>query len=211
MSDGHSNTKKLLIGIAFLVVVTLIGLHLGYGPRWYQGYAPIQPIPFSHRIHAGKYHLPCLYCHGSAEYSSFSAVPGLETCMNCHKSVKTDSPWIKMIKKHYDKNIPIKWVKVHVLPDFVSFNHSPHIRAGLQCQTCHGPIQTMDVVYQYAPLNMGWCVDCHRNTNHLTKERISLLTKKIKMQGGPQPKWVQWIGGWPQIHNADTSCSTCHY
>jgi hypothetical protein len=209
MSDTEaSHVGKIILGLAVLTVVILIGLHLGFGPRWYQGYAPEQPIPFSHQLHAGQYNIPCLYCHGSAERTAFSAVPGLETCMNCHHAVKVDSPWIQKVKKHYDEGTPIPWVKVHVLPDFVQFNHRPHIAAGVECQTCHGAVEKMEKVYQAKQLSMGWCMDCHRNNDYLTDHRVEVLTK---LEGEPQPEWMEWIGGHPEIHNADISCSTCHY
>lgn len=213
MSGEHmsSNMKKLIVGLGVLTALILVGLHLAYGPRWYQGYGPAQPIPFSHQRHAGQFKIPCLYCHVTAEYTAFSSIPGLETCMNCHHAVKTDSPWIQEVAKHYEENKPIEWVKVHVLPDFVHFNHRAHVSAGVECRTCHGPVEQMSRVYQYSKLTMGWCMDCHRNTNYVTPQRRELLTKLQTLKGGPQPEWVQWIGGQAEIHNADVSCSTCHY
>lgn len=215
MSNSHDSSgsaKLILGGLAVLTVVALVALHLGFGPRWYQGYGPEQPIPFSHKLHAGQYKIPCGYCHSSAEKAQFSAVPGLETCMNCHNVVKPESPHIKKITNAYKSGQPIRWVKVHVLPDFVHFNHRAHVSAGVACETCHGKVEEMEQVYQHAPLSMGWCMDCHRNDDYLTEHRRELLEKQIAMSDeGPQPEWVQWIGGHPQIHNADVSCSTCHY
>lgn len=214
MSEEGGENKRLqkaiLLGIVVLVVLCLVGLHLGYGPRWYQGYQPEQPIPFSHALHAGQYKIPCLYCHSSAEYSEFAAVPGLETCMNCHSQVKLDSPWIQELREAYEKNEPIEWVQVHVLPDFVHFNHRAHVAAGLACQECHGPVEEMEKVYQWAPLNMGWCMECHRNDNHVTGMRREFLTKKLEMQENGLPL-LNSVLGHPPIHNADGSCSVCHY
>jgi len=132
------------------------------------GYKPTQPIPFSHKLHAGKHHLPCQYCHSSARRSIAAGIPPLNTCMGCHKIVKTDSPYIKEITEHYKNNQPMKWVKVHDLPDFVRFSHKIHVNAGLACQQCHGPIQKMDVVEQVAPLQMGWCIGCHKERHAKT-------------------------------------------
>jgi hypothetical protein len=216
MSDNHDEgnsgilAKALIAGFAAFCLVTLILLHLAFGPRWYEGYAPTQPIPFSHAQHAGLYQIPCLYCHPTAEYAAFSAVPGVDTCMNCHNMVKTDSPHIQKIAEAYETGVAIPWVKVHVLPDFVHFNHRAHIAAGVACETCHGPVEEMDVVYQWAPLSMGWCMDCHRNDDYLTESRISVQEEGIEMRGGPLPEWHQLIGQ-KEIHNADVSCSTCHY
>ncbi|TVQ76429.1 MAG: cytochrome C [Bradymonadales bacterium] len=209
--QGSDNLAKLLlVGFGLFVVGSLIALHLAYGPRWYQGYAPVQPIPFSHALHAGEYQIPCLYCHPSAEYAAFSAAPGLDTCMSCHNAVALDSPYIQKLTEHYEKQIPIPWVKVHVLPDFVHFNHRAHVAAGVACETCHGPVEEMEVVYQWAALSMGWCMDCHRNDDYLTDSRVALLEEEIELLGGPRPRWHEWIGQ-KQIHNADVSCSTCHY
>lgn len=215
---SDSQLKKKLLPLAILgavvglgVLVYLAGLVLGYSPQWYQNYAPAQPIPFSHKLHAGQYKVPCVYCHGAAEYTAHAEVPGVEVCMNCHVAVKTDSPWIKQIKEAYDTNKPIQWVKIHVLPDFVHFNHKRHIAAGVECQKCHGPVQDMERVYQYSGLNMGWCIDCHRNNNYLgpSREKWSEAKKALETKG-EQPIWSKMLSH-PDPHNADVSCSTCHY
>ena len=208
-AEGRS-VKPIILGLVVLTILTLIGLYLGFGPRWYRGYQPPQPIPFSHALHSGTYKIPCLYCHGSAEYAEFSEVPGLETCMTCHTQVAKESPWIQKMKAHYEAGQPVPWVKVHVLPDFVHFNHRAHVAAGVACETCHGPVETMEVVYQWADLSMGWCMDCHRNDTNLTPHREWFLNAKLEMQGGKKPWWYEVIGQ-KQIHNADVSCSTCHY
>ena len=132
------------------------------------GYKPEQPIPFSHKLHAGKNEIPCQYCHSAARRSSSAGIPPLNTCMGCHRLVATDKPNIKKVAEHYKNNDPIKWVKVHDLPDFVRFPHKIHVTnkadggAGIECQECHGKVQEMDVVEQVAPLQMGWCIGCHK-------------------------------------------------
>lgn len=126
------------------------------------GYDPVQPIPFSHKIHAGQYHIACLYCHTNAVRGRHATVPSLNICMNCHIQVDTSNKYIQEIQQHYAKGIPIVWKKVNMLPDFVHFNHAPHIKHGFKCQTCHGPIETMSRVYQVPDLSMGWCIHCHR-------------------------------------------------
>jgi hypothetical protein len=125
-------------------------------------YSPEQPIPFQHSLHAGKYTIPCLYCHTNVTESRHATVPSLNICMNCHVAVKTSSPWIKKLREHYEAGIAIPWVKVHMLPDFVMFQHPPHIKHGVACQTCHGPVETMDRIRQAKDLSMGWCINCHR-------------------------------------------------
>lgn len=127
------------------------------------GYKPTQPIPFSHKLHAGDKKIPCQYCHSAARRSASAGIPPLNTCMGCHKLVATDKPDIQNITDHYKKNQPMEWVKVHDLPDFVRFSHKIHVTgAGLSCQGCHGPVETMSVVEQVAPLQMGWCIGCHK-------------------------------------------------
>ncbi len=213
--EGHDHSekvimKKLILATTVLTVVAGVALYLWFMPGYYQNYAPEQPIPFSHQRHAGQFQIPCLYCHGSAEYAEFASVPGLETCMNCHTMVLPNSPWIQQVKKAYDEKKPIAWVKVHVLPDFVYFNHSRHVSAGVQCQTCHGPVETMEKVYQFSKLNMGWCIDCHRNNNYLTPSRIEFAKKRDEMRGAEPMNPVLQAMSHPDPHNADISCSTCH-
>jgi cytochrome c2 len=143
----------------------------------HQGYQPEQPIHFPHDLHAGVMKIDCQYCHSGAYKSRNASIPSLNVCMNCHKVVKTESPEIHKIydalgydpkTQKYDstKSHPIQWIKVHHLPDFVYFNHSQHVKVGhIKCQTCHGPVQTMKEVYQYSPLTMKWCIQCHKRTD----------------------------------------------
>lgn len=128
------------------------------------GYSPEQPIPFSHELHVGQNKIQCQYCHNQVEYSKTSNIPSLATCMNCHQQVNgSQNPEnIKKLRDAYNDGKPIEWVKVHMLPDHVQFNHQAHVTRGVNCSTCHGPIETMAKVYQYSDLSMGWCVNCHR-------------------------------------------------
>jgi hypothetical protein len=123
---------------------------------------PEQPINFSHQIHAGKLGMNCLYCHYGAEKSAVANVPPVGTCMGCHKIAATDKPEIQKLTGYYERREPIPWVHVYRLPDHVKFNHKRHLLAGVECSTCHGPVQETAVIYQYSSLKMGWCVTCHR-------------------------------------------------
>lgn len=127
------------------------------------GYAPEQPIPYSHKLHAGDYGIDCRYCHVGVEQSAVAMIPPAETCMNCHAQVRKDSPNILPIQESYLTGKPIEWVRIHKTPDFAYFDHSVHVNAGIGCVSCHGRIDQMEVVYQAEPLSMGWCLDCHRN------------------------------------------------
>jgi cytochrome c2 len=187
-----------------------------------QGYQPDQPIRFSHALHAGTHKIDCQYCHSTAYKGKASNIPSLNTCMNCHKQVSKGPKYgTEEIAKIYDAvgwdpasktyskpAKPVEWVRIHNLPDHVYFNHAQHVNAGkVQCQTCHGPIETMEQVSQYAPLSMGWCINCHRNTEvqfasnnyYTTYEKLheDLKNKKISKVT------VETIGG--------TECQKCHY
>lgn len=208
----------LIIFVAGLFYLADNGMRLGRQ----KGYQPTQPIRFSHQLHAGKHKIDCQYCHTSAAKGKASGIPSLNTCMNCHKAIQQGPVYGKEeIAKIYDAvgwdptakaytkpAKPIEWVRIHNLPDHVYFNHSQHVVAGkVECQTCHGPIQTMPEVYQYAPLSMGWCVNCHRQTEvqfasnnyYSTYEKLheDLKNKKI------DKVTVEKIGG--------TECAKCHY
>lgn len=172
--------KTRFLSISGLIALALlIGLSACTNPR--EGYAPEQPIAFSHELHAGVNEIPCKYCHVSPGEGRRSSVPGVNTCMNCHSQVPGNTPEgkkdIQKIRNAWKTGEPIEWVKVHDMPDLVAFSHQPHIMAGLDCVECHGQVNTMDVIETQNEFNMGWCVDCHR-----------------------QPE-----------NNAPIDCTTCHY
>jgi len=153
----------VVIGLCgFIYALTTNKISLGYN----QNYEPEQPIAYSHALHAGKLGIQCQYCHTTAEVSRHASVPPLNVCMNCHIVIRQvggqDSPHIAKLVEAYENGTPIQWKKVHLLPDHVKFNHAPHVKAGKQCQECHGPIEKMEVVKQFSNLSMGWCVNCHR-------------------------------------------------
>jgi hypothetical protein len=127
------------------------------------GYRPVQPIEYSHQLHAGKLGIDCRYCHNTVERAAFAAIPPTQTCMNCHWKVKTDSAMLAPLRESWANDTPIAWVKVHKVPDYAYFNHAPHINAGVGCSSCHGRIDQMPRVMQVQPLNMRWCLDCHRD------------------------------------------------
>lgn len=151
----------LVLATAALTQSPGVSLGLNKGPR--------QPIAFSHRLHAGTLKMDCLYCHYAAEKSPSANIPTAGTCMGCHKVAATDRPEIVKLTKMYNEGKSPEWAEVYHLPDHVKFNHKRHVKAGVACQTCHGPVQEMDVVYPYSSLKMGWCLECHRqNQNHPT-------------------------------------------
>ena len=170
-----------------------------------QNYQPTQPIAFSHKVHAGQYEIDCNYCHTGVNISKSANIPSVNICMNCHNAIETDKPEIQKILAAYEENRPIEWVRVHNLPDLAYFNHKQHVAVGgLDCATCHGPIEEMDVVYQYSELTMGWCINCHRESevnskgNDYYKKLVELHNSSSK-----KPMTVEDIGG--------LECSKCHY
>ncbi len=202
-----------------------------------QGYAPVQPIHYSHRIHAGVNKIECTYCHSSALESKHSGIPSLNVCMNCHKSIYeykgtpegpsaedlangyTNEFYTGEIKKLYKavgwdeetqqytgETQPVEWVRIHNLPDYAYFNHSQHVVAGqIECQTCHGPVEEMEILYQYSPLTMGWCINCHRETEVklADNEYYDKIHKQLSEKYGVESLTAAQMGG--------IECGKCHY
>lgn len=135
------------------------------------GYQPVQPVAFSHQLHAGQMGMDCRYCHNTVERSFHAAVPPTATCMNCHASVVPDSPLVAPVRESASTGEPIEWVRVHMLPDYAYFDHSAHVGAGVGCNDCHGRIDQMPIVRQAQPLSMSWCLDCHRNATENLRPR----------------------------------------
>lgn len=144
------------------------------------GYSPKQPIPYSHKLHAGQLGIDCLYCHGPAEKGAHANIPATSVCMNCHQFVKKDSPNLTKLWESQKENKPIEWIRIHKIPDYAFFNHSAHLNAGVGCVECHGRIDQMVQVRQMQPLSMGWCLECHRNPEpHLRpKDRVTQMDFK---------------------------------
>lgn len=168
---ANNTTSKIVIALAAVLLLGAVVVFAWPPTGYNNGYMPEQPIPYSHQLHAGKLQIPCQYCHANVERSKHATVPPTNVCMNCHGNLKpgvndkgeiVKRPWLDELRNRYDKGLSIPWVKVHMLPDFVHFNHKRHIAKGVSCQTCHGPIQEMETVYQHSDLSMGWCVNCHR-------------------------------------------------
>lgn len=158
------NFSKFILPVGFVAVLATV-LSVGWftqPDRLALGYQPGQPIPFSHKLHPGILKIPCLYCHSGAMKSRQAGVPSVEKCMNCHRVTKTESADIKKLAAVYASSRPMEWKRIHSLPDHVYFDHRPHVNAGIICQTCHGEVQTMNVVYQNMSMRMSNCLGCHR-------------------------------------------------
>ena len=227
--------------LVFSIFLLLAAAYYAYG--WVmqigidQGYAPVQPIHYSHKIHAGDNKIECKYCHSSARVSKHSGIPSLNVCMNCHKSIYeytgnpegpspediangyTNEFYTNEIKKLYKavgwdeenqqytgESQPIQWVRIHNLPDLAYFNHSQHVSvAGIECQTCHGPVEEMEIMYQYSPLTMGWCITCHRETNVNIEdnEYYASIHEELSKKYGVEKLTAAQMGG--------LECGKCHY
>jgi len=223
----------------FLIFILVVGFLLSSAYFTYgylmqvgidQGYAPIQPIHYSHKIHAGANQIECKYCHSSARVSKHSGIPSLNVCMNCHEYIAeyngeedlengyTRDFYTNEIKKLYSavgwdeenqvytgNTKPVKWVRIHNLPDFVYFNHAQHAQvAKIECQTCHGPVEEMEIMYQYSPLTMGWCIDCHRESNvDKSNEYYQKVHDELSKKYGVEKLTVAQLGG--------IECAKCHY
>ena len=229
------NTFLKVLGTIFAL---LIGAYIVFGMLFSvgvdQGYQPIQPIAFSHKIHSGENKIDCQYCHSSAKHSKHSGIPSVNVCMNCHMAIAevaegTEIEWNGQIygKERLDKEIakvydaagwdpeeleytgeekPVKWVRIHNLPDLVYYNHAQHVTVGgIKCQKCHGPVEEMDEMYQYSPLTMGWCINCHRETNVDLKgnEYYAKIHDQLAKQYGVEKVTIAQLGG--------LECGKCHY
>lgn len=153
--------------------------------RYVRGYAPAQPIPFSHALHAGSLDIPCGYCHSGASRSRSAGIPSVETCMGCHRNTRTDHPAIRELTRIHDAGLPLRWNRVHTLPDHVFFDHRPHVNAGIPCQACHGEVEAMATTRRRMAMRMANCLGCHRDPHDLP-------------QGGPGPS------------RAAEHCAACH-
>jgi hypothetical protein len=148
--------------VAVLATVVAVGWYTE-PDRFARGYSPEQPIPFSHSLHAGTLKMPCEYCHTGVDRSRVAGIPAVEVCIGCHKVTRTDRPAIQKLTEIYNRGRPLLWQRVHTLPDHVFFDHRPHVKAGIVCQTCHGEVQTMNVISRQMGMRMGNCLGCHRD------------------------------------------------
>jgi hypothetical protein len=210
----HRSTNTIarvsIFGTLFVVAAAGYGLNLLNRSSYVTGanVALEQPVPFSHRHHAGELGIDCRYCHSSVEVSAKAGVPPTQTCMNCHKQIWLDSPTLEPVRASFRTDVSIPWIKVHDLPDFVYFNHSIHVAKGVGCETCHGRIDRMNLTWQQNSLQMEWCLDCHRNPERYVRPKSEVFTM------GWQPAGDQLEIGRELVKankiEPKTDCDTCH-
>lgn len=239
VSEKRKPIWKAFVENQFLVLVTSVFLLLAGGYFVYgylmqvgvdQGYQPVQPIHYSHKIHAGDNQIECKYCHSSARVSKTSGIPSLNVCMNCHKSISEVAPetatedyskefydgeiaklyeatgWDPATQSYSGEQKPVKWVRIHNLPDFAYFNHSQHVSvAGITCQECHGPVEEMEIMRQHSPLTMGWCINCHRETNVKVEgnKYYEKIHEELSKKYGVETLTAAQMGA--------LECGKCHY
>lgn len=156
--------RRLAVGGFFSSMLGIAGLYYYGQPEYTRvGYAPRQPVAFSHQQHAGQLGMSCLYCHTSVEDAPVARIPSTQICMNCHQTIKPESPALAAVRASFASGDPLPWERVHRVPDFVFFNHAVHVRRGVGCESCHGKVNEMPVVMHTSPLSMGWCLECHRH------------------------------------------------
>ena len=230
----NAYAKNQFLVLVSAILFLLVSAYFAYGYLMQigidQGYEPLQPIHYSHRIHAGDNGIDCKYCHSSARVSKHAGIPSLNVCMNCHKNISEVAEttateehskafydqqiaklydavgWDKSLQKYTGKTKPVKWVRIHNLPDHVYFNHSQHVTvAGVECQTCHGPVEEYEFQKQFAPLTMGWCINCHRETNVKVEDNAyyKKIHEELSKKYGVSQLTVAQMGG--------LECGKCHY
>ncbi|HXU68580.1 MAG TPA: cytochrome c3 family protein [Polyangia bacterium] len=200
-----------------LVGLGLIGLGAVIGPMVYvrtpyhqkRGYALDQPVQFDHRHHVRDDGIDCMYCHGDARRSAYAGIPSAEVCMGCHAQVWPKSIQLEEVRRSYYSGEPLRWNRVHDLPDYVYFNHSIHVNKGVGCVTCHGRIDQMAVVYQVAPLSMGWCLDCHRAPEQHLRPLAQETSMDWRPPAGQQKALGKKLAALYRVRHL-TNCTTCH-
>ncbi len=206
-----TNRLGIYFIIAVLLAIAAITAFLTYygSPQYREvGFRPRQPMPYYHKIHAGDLGMDCRYCHYDVEYSDVANIPATQICMNCHKMIGLSDHRLDVLKESWEKKIPIKWIRIHQTPDFAYFSHAPHLRAGVGCYSCHGNVRAMLEVEQVRPLNMKWCLECHRDPAMNLRPQ-SELTSMTWVPPPNQMELAKKIIAEKHIE-PPTACSGCH-
>ncbi len=200
----------VLLGVILISVVSYMLIDYYASPMYTDvGYRPTQPVPYSHKVHAGDLGLDCRFCHTGVETSPVAGIPPTQTCMNCHNMIKADSENLTLIQESFKSGYPMRWTRVHKSPDYVYFDHSAHITAGVGCASCHGRIDEMDVVAQDQPLSMGWCLTCHRNPD----DHLRPASEVTNMSWTPPANQAEFAASQKQLLDIQapiTDCTGCH-
>jgi hypothetical protein len=211
----HTNVYSRLSILALVVVLGALGAAVaalnwsGYNTN--QADFVEQPVQFSHAHHVGGMGIDCRYCHTTVEESAFANIPPTKTCMNCHSQIWINAPILEPVRASFREGKPLHWTRVHDLPDFVYFNHSIHVKQGVGCATCHGPVDKMPLMYQQSTLMMQWCLDCHRNVAKYIRPRDQVFNMNWERPSDDPGLGERLV---KEYNIADvgqlTNCSTCH-
>jgi hypothetical protein len=200
----------LALGLGLPVFLVFLVWYGGSPATTDVGYAPLQPVPYSHALHAGEMGIDCRYCHATVEIAAHAAIPPTQTCMNCHTNIRGTSPKLVAVRESNSTGMPVAWVRVHDLPDFVYFNHAAHVQRGVGCVECHDRVDKMEVVYQAKTLSMGFCLDCHRNPDaHLRPPEFATRMDWQPPPGVDRAAYGQTIRRQFNLSPSE-DCSTCH-
>lgn len=199
----------IVIGLALLALATVLGVWYYFSPEYTDvGYMPEQPVPYSHKLHVGELGLDCRYCHAQVEVSAVASVPPTGVCMNCHSIVGRDKASLEPVYESAESGMPIRWVRIHKVPEYAYFDHSVHVRAGVGCSTCHGDVAQMEVVRQVEPLSMAWCLDCHRDPAPYIRPPGE-ITNTSWVPAGDQRETGRQLMEQRGVEARD-ACSACH-
>ncbi|HEX3799412.1 MAG TPA: cytochrome c3 family protein [Verrucomicrobiae bacterium] len=206
----------IIVGVVLVSTAVTAGVWYYFTNKYTNaGFMPVQPVAFSHEIHAGELGVDCRYCHNAVEKSWYSNVPASSVCMNCHNQVLKDDPKLAVVRDSYASGKPIKWIQIHKLPDYVYFNHSVHVNRGVSCVECHGQINHMDEVHQAKALSMSFCLDCHRNPAAHLRPLDKITDLDWKWSDNPvEAADLQKANGKKFVHDWNVesmqNCSACH-
>jgi len=205
--------SKASILAVLLVVASVLGVLLNINRIHFvnQVNVPLdQPVPFSHKHHVLGLGLDCRYCHTTVEKGAFAGIPPTETCMTCHSQLYTEAPLLEPVRASYRDNTPIEWNRVHDLPDFVYFNHSIHLSKGIGCQTCHGQVDQMPLMWKVNSLNMEWCIECHKNPAQFIRPRDQVFDMNYQPPSDQESFGKQLVAEYEVETRQLTNCSICH-
>lgn len=206
-------TNKLPLYV--IIVLGLVGTGVILGVTYYftpkytrVGYQPIQPVAFSHAIHADQLGIDCRYCHDGVETSWYSNVPSASLCMNCHKQIRAQDPQLQLVRESAESGRPIHWVQVHKTPDYVYYNHAVHVNRGISCVHCHGPVNKMDEVYHAKPFSMAFCLECHRHPERFIRPPEEVYNLDWESPSDQLEQGTNLVQNWKV--KTSQNCSACH-
>ena len=210
-SANWAAKASILAGL--LLAATVLGILLNINRIHYVNRVNIaldQPVPFSHKHHVTGLGIDCRYCHTSVEHGAFAGIPPTETCMTCHSQIWTEAPNLEPVRTSWRENKPIEWNKVHDLPDFVYFDHSIHLAKGVGCQTCHGQVDQMPLMWKVNSLNMEWCIECHKNPEKFVRPKEQVFSMTYRKPNNQEELGAQLVADYNIQTEQLLNCSVCH-